>query len=405
MKNKKGFAWIKTILFIILCVLFCILVIFIMNYLKQANKKQNYTKINLQLNDTTPQPYKPLSDISSYYIFAYKNSNFQNNSSYYTNALNYETNSNVYVWDEGQANYYQYSSLPSPWAFTTSKNNTSLLVGNDLNVAHENVVREGTYFNGTSGVKSFAISYNCDINIQYFNFTMYYNFPTSTSFNIYFYVMTDVGSVRFTDFNFTATTRSHNFIGSSILSSLPTANRVLRFGFGLAQNSNANNTSSYLPNSNGTSSNTNGINYIGNVYNTYYNSLNQTAKDELCYITFDTYTYSNDYLNGYDNGYNDAINSQNSVITDLTRQVTDLSNNIDGLNNVITQQQNIIQNLQLQLDQSNQNFKGFFFTVADIPFRTIGNVLGFEVFGVNLFQFFIGVITALGMIWLIKKFV
>ena len=49
------------------------------------------------------------------------------------------------------------------------------------------------------------------------------------------------------------------------------------------------------------------------------------------------------------------------------------------------------------------NFKDVFFTMADIPFYTVHNALGFEFFGVNLFRFFTGVLTALGIIWLIRK--
>lgn len=72
--------------------------------------------------------------------------------------------------------------------------------------------------------------------------------------------------------------------------------------------------------------------------------------------------------------------------------------------------QNRITALQKQIDslreqiQENFGWKQFFYGLVDIPFATMSNVLDFELFGVNLFTAFLGIITTLIVIWLVKKF-
>lgn len=411
MKNKKGFAWFKTILFFVLIALFTILVIFIMQYIKNSNKDNlNVSKSNLKMVE--PTEYNPINEIYSYNIMSYKNSNFQSNLDYETNIYNYETNNLIYYYVNG---YYNFNNNPNtfvegianitsgyyPKAFNVNTNENKILIGRDLYEAHN------TQYNWKewNSVRSWAICYNCNIPINAFNFTMYYNFPINSSFSIYFYVYTDVGSMRFTNFTFNTTTLNHSLSGTSILSTLPSATKVLRFGFGFAQSTSTTNSVHYLPNSAGTSSATNGINYDSNqVYVNYFNTLTDVQKDNCLYMAFNTQSYPIEYLQGYDNGYNDALNNANTTINTLNTNILDLQNQVNNLTSTINNQNNIINNLQDQLNQQTSNFKGFFFTLADVPVRTVSNVLGFEVFGVNLFQFFIGALTALGCIWLIKKF-
>lgn len=280
----------------------------------------------------------------------------------------------------------------------TTKNNNKILLGYDLYKAHT----ISYVYNSWNSVRSWSIGYNCNIPIESFNFTMYYNFPINANISPNFYVYTDVGSVRFTNFTFNATTLNHTFSYTEILSSLPNATKVFRFGFAYASSSNTNYTY-YLPCYANISALSGVNNDSNNVYRNYFNSLTDTQKDNCCYISFATTTYPIDYTEGYNNGYNDAINYTNGQINQLNNTIITLQNNINELSNTISNQNITIQSLQNQLNNANTNFKGFFFTLADTPIRTISNCLGFEVFGINLFQFFIGVLTALGCIWLIKK--
>lgn len=124
-------------------------------------------------------------------------------------------------------------------------------------------------------------------------------------------------------------------------------------------------------------------------------------------MNFSVFTRSNSYQDGYNAGYSDGVQAADSALqdynTELVNENTQLKGNIDSLNSRITQQQNVISQLQYQIDSSSNNFRGLFFTMADIPFKTVHSALGFEFWGVNLFEFFVGVLTALGIIWLIKK--
>lgn len=409
MMNKKGISIFKTILFIILSVIFCVLVVYVINYINTKNKKDSRSIIKM----VEPTNYNPVDDIYSYYIMAYKNSNFTINDSYSTNVFNYESNNLVYYYVDG---YYNYNNVPNtyiqgilnssssyyPYGFNVNTSDNKLLIGRDLYSAH-NTQYQWTSWNS---VRSWAICYNCDISISAFNFTMYYNFPINSSFSLYFYIYTDVGSIRFTNFNFSSSSLNYSFAGSSILSSLPNATKVLRFGFGFAQSTSTTNSVHYLPNSAGSSSSTNGINYDSNqVYTNYFNTLTDVQKDNCVYFAFNTASYPIDYVNGYNEGFNDALNNSNQQINSLNTTISNQLEQINNLNSTITSMQTQIDSLQEQLNLQNENFKGLFFTLADVPFKTVANVLGFEVFGVNLFNFFIGLITALGLIWLVKKFV
>ena len=410
MKNKKGIAWIKTILFFALITLFTILVIFIMQYIKKANKDKLKANKN-ELRMIEPTEYNPINDIYSYYIYSYANSNFAINSNYATNVFNYESNSNVYYWGQYiSSDNSQHinaiwnnttSSYTFPLAQEVNKNDNILYLAKDLYNSHY-IARNHISWNS---VRSWSIGYNCDINVKDFNFLMHYNYPINdTTKNIYFYIYTDSGSMR-VQLTFNTSSTIYNFSYSLIESTLPSASKVLRFGFGFAQSSSTSNAIYYLPQSNGSSGVLNGVNYDSSqVYENYFNTLTLEQKNNICYMEFITSNYPPDYLQGYNNGYNDALINANTTINTLNTNIIELQNQINDLTTTISNQNRIITTLQQQLNEQQSNFKGFFFTMADVPVRTISNVLGFEVFGVNLFQFFIGALTALGCIWLIKKF-
>ena len=148
-----------------------------------------------------------------------------------------------------------------------------------------------------------------------------------------------------------------------------------------------------------------GLNY------TYSYSLANLVDSNFDFrMVFDIYTASSAeqdaYIRGYEEGKNAADSALESYNDELIAQVNTLNYSIDELRNTIAQQSSIISNLQSQLDSINSgqySFKNLFWTIADTPFKTVHNILNFDFFGVNLFRFFVGVITSLGMIWLIKK--
>lgn len=412
MMNKKGLSVGRVVLILLFLSILGILIYSIILGVRNMPKPTK-TTTDSSLRMVEPTDYNPIDDIYSYYIMSYKNANFTIQDAYLTNIFDYESNDLVYYYVNG---YYTHNNIPNshiegivnntsgyfPKAFNANTYENKLLIGRDLYTAHD------TQYNWRSwnSVRSWAICYNCNIPINAFNFTMYYNFPINSSFALYFYIYTDVGSMKFTDFNFSTSSLNYSLSGTAILSSLPNASKVLRFGFGFAQSTNTNNSAHYLPNSAGTSSSTNGINYDSNqVYVNYFNTLTDVQKDNCVYLAFNTQSFPIDYLDGYQNGYNDALNNSNVTINSLNSNILELQNQISDLNILVNSQQVTITNLQDQLNQVNNNYKGLFFTIADVPLRTVQGMLGFEVLGVNLFQFFVGVITALGMLWLIKKLI
>lgn len=96
------------------------------------------------------------------------------------------------------------------------------------------------------------------------------------------------------------------------------------------------------------------------------------------------------YQNGYDKGVLDAESRLNTTISELRTNI-----------NILTQE---VTTLQTQLS-NNFGWQSLFFGMADTPFYTISNMLGFELFGINLFNALIGLITVLACFWLFKKLI
>lgn len=141
--------------------------------------------------------------------------------------------------------------------------------------------------------------------------------------------------------------------------------------------------------------------------NQNFNSMSSVWLNSLdVSLTFDIFEGSSDYQSGYEQGFSDGVKQideqMNQAYNDMLVQNTALSLQIQDLNDRIQTQSNLISQMQEQLNSSG-NFKNLFFTMADIPFKTVHSALGFEFWGVNLFRFFTGVLTALGIVWLIKK--
>lgn len=101
-------------------------------------------------------------------------------------------------------------------------------------------------------------------------------------------------------------------------------------------------------------------------------------------------------------GFNSAIDTYESGFND---GVASLQSTIDGLNENIQVLENQNKSLNLQLQQGNSSWTSLFFAMADTPFKTASNFLGFEIFGVNLFNALIGFITILAIFWVFKRLI
>ena len=97
-------------------------------------------------------------------------------------------------------------------------------------------------------------------------------------------------------------------------------------------------------------------------------------------------------LNGeYRNQWNDSIfESYQTTIESLQQRNDTLTKQVNTLNE--------------QLNDT-LGWKPLFFAIADVPFKTVQNFLGFEVLGVDMFGAFIGFITVLAILWVLKKFI
>ena len=97
----------------------------------------------------------------------------------------------------------------------------------------------------------------------------------------------------------------------------------------------------------------------------------------------------------YNSGFSAGVQSQAVTISQLSERITDL-------NDVIVTLRKTIQNKDDQIS-NNFGWQQFFGGMADIPFLTIFNFMNVDILGFNLFHMFAGIITAIAMLWLIKR--
>ena len=418
MKNKKGFSVLKTI---VLILFIGFLVLFIYSTFKAIADKNKHITTNetttIKMLDNNME-YNPIDYVYNKIVLGYNYSNVNSASYAHTNLIDYVNNNNarflstddyyyVYTGNTGKFPYLDYVSKFDNYKLSLSTD----LMFFDNNLSYRYFYTNSYYTNSlnTTTNRSFIMCYNCDISIDAFSFNLYYNFPLSQNKNIYMFVLTDNGYERFS-ISIDYINKFGSFSSTELTNAFPGATKVVRFGFAFAQSSNSSNVLGYLPQYDSSISSTptlNGVNYYDNeVYENYYRSITTTQdKNSLAYIVFSSSSYSNGYVEGYNNGYNAGLEYNQSFINDLSSQVNSLNNTLSDLRTTINQQAQIITNLQAQLDQEQTGYRDFFFTFVDIPIKTMHDILNFEFFGLNLFQFFTGVLTALGAIWLIKKFI
>lgn len=105
-------------------------------------------------------------------------------------------------------------------------------------------------------------------------------------------------------------------------------------------------------------------------------------------LSYDGFSYSQ----GFQNGVNSISDELNFYKKEYERQ-----------KGIINSQTQTIENLNNELENSGLGWKPLFFAMADTPFKVVKNALGFEVFGVDLFGAFVGFLTLLAILWVIKK--
>lgn len=241
------------------------------------------------------------------------------------------------------------------------------------------------------------MSFKCNINVTDFNFTITGSDATDY-YSLFFVTDTYMNENNIiTNFNRIDNLRvgSHyNFVDIRP-SSTANASKILYFGFGVCSTITYN-TKFFI-----------NTNYKVNASSNPSFPLHLLPTLTDITMSFDPVVLTGNnqeiWQDGYDKGYQTAIESTNNAVGDLVDQNNVLSSQVYDLTSRVNQQATIIESLQAQLNNANNGFKSLFFTMADIPFKTVHNALGFEFWGVNLFTFFVGIITALGLLWLIKK--
>lgn len=400
MMNKKGISILKSILFILLTVTFIILLVYIFNYINDSNNK---SESNESIHYVEPNSnYNIVSYVQSANLLFYKYNSYRSSTSNLNaigNVLAYD-NSNITTMSYNNNDIY---SAPTIYNYDTNVLFITPSLASVMNFASSNNIpnTSNKWFNSfNSGTFSCVLAFNCsNIPINAFNFRLSLDYDSTSTIPSYldFWVLTDTGVYKDIPFNLAGQNGTYDFNCRAALGNdLGTSNYIVRFGFSVYQRSSSTGLNYYVYNNNYTYNYTNFLNYYNN---------NASAYNDLR-IIFNDYVYSSDYLEGFDSGYSSASSELQPVINELNERITLLNNQLTSLNTTISNQTQVIEFLQNQLNNaSNRSFKTLFFNMADTPLRVVSNCLGFEVFGVNLFQFFIGVLTTLGCIWLIKKFI
>lgn len=100
------------------------------------------------------------------------------------------------------------------------------------------------------------------------------------------------------------------------------------------------------------------------------------------------------YSQGFENGYIAGQNSNSDYINSLL-------NNIQNLQN----QNNDLLNQVKNLSENNISFLNLFMGISNIPGNIMSSMLNFEILGINLLGVVTGLLSALLLIWLIKKLI
>ncbi len=100
------------------------------------------------------------------------------------------------------------------------------------------------------------------------------------------------------------------------------------------------------------------------------------------------------YSQGFDNGFIAGQNSQSNYIDSLLTNIQNLKNQNNDLLNQIK-----------DLSENNISFLNLFMGISNIPGNIMSSMLNFEILGINLLGVVTGLLSALLLIWLIKKLI
>lgn len=298
--------------------------------------------------------------------------------------------------------YVSNASIPSPYGTKTDYNisvvdSSVLNIGSNISNLYSSINNStynissyfGFHFNNVSynsTLVNASVYYVCStpIPVYLFNFDMFGSDVLGSSNCVISLSCNDDINVNIVFSNLTT------FNYESILAANPNIRSIYKFGFNFYYNSSIYDT---------------GYSYSIPIQNKSWTDYSNSCLFYLHFVNF----YGDEQWNlGFQEGYRSGQSAANEALQiaydNAMIQVNDLTSQVNDLTSRVNSQSSIIDNLQNQINNANLGFKNFFFTMADVPFKTVSNVLGFEVFGLNLFQFFTGILTALGCIWLIKKF-
>lgn len=414
MKNKKGITFGRIMLYI----LFAFVIVFliwslVLTYRSIRNPNTSEPKIECDssIKFAPNRTYSALDYIDKAYLNFYNSNSIARDVSNSLFSINVTGNLDVGSYDTlGQGNVMtaisaNFASVANWSPFYTYRSNYldntyTLKFGSmlydlyfnakDINV---NLVDDPynynfNYFGYDSIFNSAAVVLTCDIPVELFNFSIN-GFINSPGGDFYVFGSSYNGAVGYKSGFDSTHTFTYTSLPSQFLANYTRIKKIV------------------IPTWQFMTSNEPGYYIVPTPYNYSYNDI--TSNYSFNFV-FQTYTESSDWQEGYDVGYQEGLDNADRSLVDinnqLQNQVSNLNGQVNSLQNQVAQQSNIINNLNIELQQLQTGqftFKNFFFSIADVPFKTVHSVLGFDFFGVNLFNFFVGILTALGIIWLIKK--
>ena len=114
---------------------------------------------------------------------------------------------------------------------------------------------------------------------------------------------------------------------------------------------------------------------------------------KLKYGEYYSFITNNDWESGYNQGLIESNKKNNDIIVLKDTTIKDLHNQINSLNNTLNGYRN-----------NQYSFESLFWGIGSIPFGVLGQMLNFDLMGINLFGLVSGLLTAILLIWLIKRF-
>lgn len=164
---------------------------------------------------------------------------------------------------------------------------------------------------------------------------------------------------------------------------------------------------------------TSGVPFIQILYSqkvsNYFYIICEYRRSTDGYITFTSndFLYTNsfslsilDYNNSSDisQGYIAEINSLNSNITSLQSNISNLNNIISQLQNTISSQERTINSYQERIRQlTNYNAPQLLWLIASTPFESFKQIWSVDFLGLNIANFVIGLLSALILIYILKR--